>query len=153
AKYKSFKTKGLAEKAFNSPSNEFIGKDSFETVLTPEQLEITGEPIKNSISVDGAWNTATGIVEYQAVHTETDESLFRLGPYEDGTNNIVEFLAIVHALASCKQQNLKLPIYFDSRNAISWVRDKQARTNHEISDKNKKLFELIARAIKWLYEN
>ena len=64
AQYKSFKTKELAEKAFNSSSKEFIGKDIFETVLTPEQLELIGEPIKDSISVDGAWNTATGIVEY-----------------------------------------------------------------------------------------
>jgi len=153
AQYKSFKTKELAEKAFNSSSKEFIGKDIFETVLTPEQLELIGEPIKDSISVDGAWNTSTGIVEYQGVHTGTGKNLFKVGPYEDGTNNIVEFLAIVHALAYCKQNNIKLPIYSDSRNAIGWARDKQARTNHDKSDKNKKLFELIDRAIKWLNEN
>lgn len=153
AVYKSFKTKELAEQAFNSSSKEFIGKDIFETELTEEQLKEIGDPIKDSISVDGAWNTSTGIVEYQGVHTETGKILFKVGPFEDGTNNIVEFLAIVHALAYCKQNKIKLPIYSDSRNAISWVRDKEARTYHNKSDKNVKLFELIDRAIKWLNEN
>jgi ribonuclease HI len=153
AVYKSFKTKELAEQAFNSSSKEFIGKDIFETELTEEQLKKIGDPIKDSISVDGAWNTSTGIVEYQGVHTETRKVLFKAGPFKDGTNNIVEFLAIVHALAYCKQKNIKLPIYSDSRNAIGWVRDKEARTNHDKSDENVKLFELIDRAIKWLNEN
>lgn len=153
AVYKSFKTKELAEQAFNSSSKEFIGKDIFETELTEDQLKKIGDPIKDSISVDGAWNTSTGIVEYQGVHTETGNLLFKAGPFEDGTNNIVEFLAIVHALAYCKQKNIKPPIYSDSRNAIGWVRDKEARTNYEKSDKNVKLFELIDRAIKWLNEN
>jgi len=53
----------------------------------------------------------------------------------------------VHALAHCKKNNIKLPIYSDSRNAIGWVRDKQARTKHDRSDRNTKLFELLDRAI------
>ncbi len=153
AVYKSFKTRNLAQQAFKSSSEEYIGKEVFETELTKEQLEKIGEPIKESISVDGAWNTATGDVEYQGVHTGTGKLLFKAGPFEDGTNNIVEFLAIVHALAYCKQNNLKLPIYSDSRNAIKWVKDKEARTKHTRSNKNKKLFELIERAVKWLNEN
>jgi ribonuclease HI len=151
--YKSFKTRQLAEQAFNSPSKEFIGKDIFETELTPDQLKLIGDPIEDSIAVDGAWNTTTGEVEYQGVHTKTGKVFFKMGPFEDGTNNIVEFLAIVHALAYSKQNKLTLPIYSDSRNAIGWVRDKEARTDHERSDKNKKLFELIDRAIKWLNDN
>ena len=153
AVYKSFKTKQLAEQAFNSSSKDFIGKDIFETELTEEQLKLIGDPIQDSISVDGAWNTSTGVVEYQGVHTTTKKSYFRIGPLEDGTNNIVEFLGIVHALAYCKQNNIKLPIYSDSRNAIGWVRDKDARTNHDKSEKNIKLFEMLDRAVKWLKEN
>lgn len=153
AVYKSFKTKELAEQAFKSSSKEFIGKDIFETELTEEQLAKIGEPLKESISVDGAWNTSTGLVEYQGVHTGTRKILFKAGPFEDGTNNIVEFLAIVHALAYCKKQNTKHPIYSDSLNAIAWVKDKEARTKHNKSNKNVKLFELIDRAIKWLKEN
>jgi ribonuclease HI len=153
AEYKSFKTKQLAEEAFRSNSDNFIGKHFFETTLTEDQLKLLGDPIIDSISVDGAWNTASGVVEYQGVYTKTGEVLFRQGPFEDGTNNIVEFLAIVHAIAYCKTKNLNLPIYSDSRNAIGWVRDKQARTHHDKSEKNIKLFELIDRAIKWLNEN
>lgn len=153
AQYKSFKSKQLAEQAFNSSSNEFIGKNLFETELTPEQLKIIGDPIKESIAVDGAWNTKTGLVEYQGVHTGSGELLFRVGPFEDGTNNIVEFLGIVHALAYGKQKNLKLPIYSDSVNAINWVKDKEVITKHPRSKNNVKLFELVDRAVKWLNEN
>ena len=153
AVYKSFATRQLADSAYTKPPDEFIGTDTVEVELSEEQRILIGDPIMNSISVDGAWNTATGIVEYQGVHTGTGKQLFKVGPYEDGTNNIVEFLGIVHGLAYCKQHNLTLPIYSDSRNAIGWVRDKQARTNHPQSDKNKKLFELIERAVKWLKEN
>lgn len=153
AVYKSFKTQQLAEEAYNSKSSEFIGKDIFETELTEDQLKLIGDPILESISVDGAWNTFTGKVEYQGVETSTGQVLFKAGPFDDGTNNIVEFLGIVHALAYCKQNNLSLPIYSDSRNAIAWVMDKEARTKQERNEINKKLFELLDRAIKWLNTN
>jgi len=153
AAYKSFSTRQLAEDAFSKPAMRFIGVDTVENELSKEQRILIGEPIEDSISVDGAWNTATGMVEYQGVHTGTGKQLFKVGPFEDGTNNIVEFLGIVHGLAYCKQNELTLPIYSDSRNAIGWVRDKQARTNHPPGEKNKKLFELIDRAVKWLNEN
>lgn len=153
AVYKSFKTRQLAEAAYNSNSTDFIGIDFFETELTQEQLKLIGDPILESISVDGAWNTISGAVEYQGVDTATKKVLFKVGPFEDGTNNIVEFLAIVHALAYCKQNDLTVPIYSDSRNAIGWVRDKEARTNHKRSDKNENLFQLIDRALSWLNSN
>jgi ribonuclease HI len=151
--YKSFKTKLLAEEAFNSSSKAFIGKEIIENELTEEELLLIGEPIVESICVDGSWNTATLVAEYQGVYTKTGEIIFRQGPFEDGTNNVVEFLGIVHALAYCKKKNINLPIYSDSRNAINWVRDKQAKTLLEKTDKNMRLFELIERAVKWLKEN
>lgn len=153
AEYKSFKTRQLAEQAFQSDSNEYIGKTIFETDLTEEQLKLLGDPVKESIAVDAAWNTLTGIVEYRGIYIATGEEVFYQGPFEDGTINIAEFLALVHALAYCKKNSLTIPIYSDSRNAISWVSDKQARTNHQASEKNKALFEMINRALKWLNEN
>lgn len=156
AVFKAFPSRELAEEAFKTSSKEFIGKDKKAEVqkeLTPEEKLLIGDPNLESISVDGAWNTFTGVVEYQGVETKTKKVLFRMGPFEDGTINIVEFLGIVHALAYCKQHNISLPIYSDSRNAINWVRDKVVRTNHDWSEKNKKLFELIDRGIKWLNEN
>ena len=153
AVYKSFKTRQLAEEAFNSSSKEFIGKDFFETELTEDQLKLIGEPILDSISVDAAWNTANGVVEYQGVETKTKKVLFSAGPFEDGTINIAEFLAIVHALAYCKQKGITLPIYSDRRNASGWVADKQARTNHKRTETSEKLFQLIDRALAWLNAN
>jgi ribonuclease HI len=151
--YKSFKTLPKAEEAFQKPPQEFIGKNNFKSDLTEIQKKKIGKPILESISVDGAWNTASGLVEYQGVYTKTEEIIFRQGPYEDGTNNIVEFLAIVHALAYCKQKDLNFPIYSDSKTAIIWVRKKEARTQHIKNEKNKKLFELLDRAVKWLKMN
>mgnify|MGYP002335820626 CR=1 FL=1 len=65
AEFKSFKTKQLAELAFNNNSTDFIGKDIFESELTEEQMKLIGEPLLDSISVDAAWNTMTGVVEYR----------------------------------------------------------------------------------------
>lgn len=153
AEYKSFNTRHFAEEAFKKNSKNFIGKEIFDSKLNSGQIKLIGNPILESISVDGAWNTATGIVEYRGVDTKTSEELFRQGPFEDGTNNIVEFLAIVHALAYCKQNTWMLPIYSDSRIAIGWVRNKQVKTKLTNSTNNKKLFKLIDRALKWLNKN
>lgn len=154
AVFKSFPTKDLAESAYQSSSKIFIGKDKKPiSELSEEQLILIGKPIWNSISVDGAGNTQTGVVEYQGVETKTKKVLFKMGPFNDGTNNMVEFLGIVHALAYCKQQNINLPIYSDSKIAIGWIREKQIGTNHPKSEMNLKLFELMERGIKWLNEN
>jgi len=153
AVFKSFLTRELAEKAFNSDSKEFVGVDIFESTLSKEELTLIGDPIEESISVDGACNVGMGIVEYQGVDTKTKKVLFKKGPFEGGTNNIGEFLAIVHALAYCKKENIDKPIYSDSKNAMSWVRDKKVRTSQEKNDKNTELFDLIDRAIKWLENN
>lgn len=153
AEFKSFKTRLLAEQAFSNEAADYIGKDLIETDLSEEELKLIGSPILQSICVDAAWNTSTKVVEYQGVDTNTGKQLFAQGPFEDGTINVVEFLAIVHALAYCKQKSLELPIYSDSRNAIKWVKTKEVKTNLKKNERNKKLFELIDRAINWLNEN
>src|SRR5580698_5239433 len=102
--FKSFDTKQLAEEAFNSESGKFIGKYVFESKLTPEQLKSIGSPIRDSIAVDAAWNTKTGVVEFRGVSVETGKEYFHRGPFEDGTINMGEFLAIVLALAYCKSE-------------------------------------------------
>lgn len=152
ARYKSFLNIHLAQDAYMN-ADKYIGEQYDIPDFLPEQLFLIGDPIHDSICVDAAWNTKTGIVEYQGVHTLTGEVIFRVGPFEDGTINIVEFLAIVHGLAHCKKNNLTVPIYSDSKVAIGWVKQKAANTNHPQSEKNRKLFELLARATKWLHEN
>ncbi len=153
AVYKSFLTKEMAEYAFERSSKLFIGKEIKESTLSEEKREAIGKPILESISVDGACNGSPGKAEYRGVDTATGAEFFRQGPYDDGTNNVVEFLGIVHALAFCKQRNLDLPIYSDSKNAISWVKYKNPRTKLKATPKNQKIFELLDRAVKWLHQN
>lgn len=151
--YKSFETLATAQRAFNGLSEEYIGKTINKPPLTQHQLKLLGMPILNSISVDGACSGNTGLAEYKGVNTKTKEVIFKSKVYNDGTNNIVEFLAIVHALSYCKKNNINLPIYSDSKIAINWVKQKKQKTNHGQTSKNKELFDLMARAEKWLHEN
>jgi ribonuclease HI len=154
AVFKSFESKELAEKAFQSSSTQYVGKSKkVVSSLSKEALALIGEPLEDAIAVDGAWDNTTGLVEYQGVYLKTNEVLFHIGPLEDGTINMVEFLAIVHALALCKQWHWKIPIYSDSVTAISWIRDLQFRTNHPRSEKNMKLFDMLERADQWLNKN
>jgi len=154
AVFKSFESKELAEEAFHSSSSDYVGRNKkIVSYLSKEELALIGEPIEDAIAVDGAWDNTTGLVEYQGVYIKTGEVLFHVGPLEDGTINMVEFLAIVHALALCKQWHWTIPIYSDSKIALGWIKEKKARTNHSLSEKNKKLFEMLARAEKWLKNN
>jgi ribonuclease HI len=153
AKYKGFKSKEEAEKAF-SESHEGYTDGPKRRIITrlPDALK-DSKPVQRSISVDGAWNTATGYIEYRGVITQTGQEIFHVGPLADGTNNLAEFLAIVHGLAYCKQRMSDLPIYSDSYNAIKWVKLKKIKTTLVPSDRNEKLFELLERALKWLEVN
>ncbi|MDJ1466568.1 ribonuclease H family protein [Cytophagaceae bacterium DM2B3-1] len=156
AEYKSFETKELAEQAFGENSKKHIFKNANQkssSDLSPLEKAKIGKPILESISVDAAWNTASGDMEYRGVNTKTKEQLFHQGPFKDGTNNIGEFLAIVHGLAYLQKLGSRLPIYSDSVNAIKWVQAKKHRTKLEPTDNNDKLFELLDRAEKWLAEN
>ena len=107
----------------------------------------------NSIAVDAACSGNPGKMEYRGVYTATKQELFHVGPFEQGTNNIGEFLALVHGLAFLKQQNSALPLYSDSRNAIGWVQKKKCKTLLEREPRNEAIFDLIERAEKWLNEN
>lgn len=154
AVFKSFLSREAAEAAYISESSNYIGRRvNLGSALSKEELLLIGDPIEDAIAVDGAWDNTTGLVEYQGVYLKTYEILFHVGPLDDGTINMVEFLAIVHALALCKQMHSKVPIYSDSKVALGWIRDKKARTNHQPSEKNKKLFDMLARAEKWLENN
>jgi len=153
AKYKSFPSRASAENAFSDHFSEHYGKKTIESPLSPAQLQKVGKPIKMSIAVDGAGNNQTGTVEYRGVFTETNTELFRKGPFKGGTNNLVEFLALVHALAYCKKHKIEYPVYSDSRTAMSWVRRKQCRSKKARTNANKEIYNLVDRAEFWLKNN
>jgi ribonuclease HI len=121
-----------------------------KTNRAKEQPSHYGSPSLNSIAVDAASSGNPGPMEYQGVDTKTGRKLFHQGPFPEGTNNIGEFLAIVHGLAYLKNQGSDRIIYSDSKIAIGWVKKKHCNTKLEINKLNKPLFEMIQRAEQWL---
>ena len=167
-KYKAFDTEAEAKAAYANPDYE-LGKpkDASQRLKQPkielmkaikegnEQLidqAVKGGLLLNALAVDAACSGNPGMMEYQGVYVATGQRIFHFGPMF-GTNNIGEFLAIVHALAYMKKENVSMPIYSDSRNAMSWVRQKKCRTKLERNAKTEPLFQLIDRAEKWLRDN
>ncbi len=151
ARYKSFDNLEDAEIAFNDSPWKYIGYKS--TNQAKNRLSDT-KYLKESLAVDAACSGNPGAMEYRGVFVADGVEIFRIGPYEEGTNNIGEFLAIVHALALLKKSSKPtLPIYSDSINAIKWVARKKCNTKLKQSEKNRPIFDLIARAEKWLHEN
>lgn len=111
------------------------------------------EVITESIAVDAGCKGNPGIMEYRGVYVRTGQEIFKVGPYVDGTNNIGEFLAIVHGLALLKQKNSLIPIYSDSKIAQKWVRDGRCNTKMPDTGRNSELLQLVRRAESWLANN
>lgn len=151
--YKSFPTKDEADRAFNDTPWKYVGKNADTAKSKAVSIENNPEIIKNSLSVDAACSGNPGDMEYRGVYVQTGEEIFKQGPFEMGTNNIGEFLALVHGLALLKQKGTDIPIYTDSVNAISWVKNKKCKTKLDRIPENESLFYMIARAEKWLKEN
>ncbi len=153
AKYKSFETKEEAEHAFQSSPYDYIGKNTHKAkAIVQSEDNIASDILENSLAVDAACSGNPGAMEYRGVHVASRQQVFHFGPMY-GTNNIGEFLAIVHGLALMKQKGLQLPIYSDSVNAINWVKQKKCKTKLPREPKTEELYRLIERAEKWLREN
>lgn len=141
----------LPAKAKKSPKTKVAPK-----VKATKAAKTGGYPpevITNSIAVDAGCMGNPGIMEYRGVYVQTGQEIFKVGPYKDGTNNIGEFLAIVHGLALLKQKGSNIPIYSDSVTAQKWVRDRKCRTQLKPTANNAVLLELVKRAEAWLASN
>jgi ribonuclease HI len=156
ALYKSFKTREEAEAALE------LGKQNF--IITSEQKEVkrqetktkifpAKELIMDSVCVDASYLGNTGYVEYRGIDTATRKVIFHKSPMPNGTNNLGEFLAIVHALAYLNKQGRNIPIYSDSEVGILWVINKIVRTKLTRSTDNEEIFNLVDRALNWLENN
>ena len=125
-------------------------------MVVPLLLE---KPVSQSIAVDAACSGNPGKMEYQGVFVDfntqptTTKQLFKSPIFPNATNNIGEFLAIVHALSLQKKNGWNLPIYSDSVNAQLWVKQKKCKTKLQSNETNAPLFQLIERAENWLNEN
>ena len=153
AKYKSFDTLQEAEEAFASSPADYIRqagapqapKQPVTPCLPPDLKE-------QALAVDAACSGNPGKMEYRGIHLPSFQQVFHFGPLY-GTNNIGEFLAIIHALALLKQKGIDMPVYSDSRNAIAWVKQKKCKTKLPRDAKSEPIFQLIDRAERWLHNN
>ena len=145
ALFKSFNRLEEAKKAYDQGYEEYKQSLDYKNVSDGPEL--------NSISVDAASSGNPGLMEYQGVDTNTKEILFKMGPFNNATNNIGEFLALVHGIAILEKKSDKKIIYSDSITAMSWVRKKHCQTKLKRNEKNEEVFVLVERAITWLKEN
>jgi ribonuclease HI len=152
AQYKSFATKAIAVKAFEGLYKDYIVKNKAKKGIPNRRNQIEG-PNLNSISVDAASSGNPGVMEYRGVDTQTKALLFHKGPFQKATNNIGEFLALVHGLALLKNQESQVVLYTDSITAMSWVSKKKCNTKLKRSKENQAVFVLIDRAEQWLQNN
>jgi ribonuclease HI len=156
AKFKSFPTRAQAEKAFSEDYQQHIAQGGGSKPKTPrrtaEELEELGV-VLDSVCVDAACSGNPGVLEYQGVETVSGELLFDAGPFDDGTVNMGEFLAVVQALALLRLDGRDCCIYSDSITALAWVRQKQAKTAMPRTKANEPLFQMIEWAEAWLRDN
>ena len=97
ALFKSFSSLEEAKKAYDQGYEEYKQSLDYKNVLDGPEL--------NSISVDAASSGNPGLMEYQGVDTNTKEILFKMGPFNNATNNIGEFLALVHGIAVLEKKS------------------------------------------------
>jgi ribonuclease HI len=159
AKYCSFSTLADAKKAYDDGADQHWGKapkrssDDKTPIVDREDLPGLGVNM-SAWCVDAACKGNPGELEYQGMELESGVSLFHMGPFAEGTVNVGEFLAIVHALALLEHAKQgTTPIYSDSKIGISWVKQGVCKTKLERTEANRRLFNLVTRAEKWLKEH
>lgn len=137
-----------------SPSPQTSNQSDIK--LNPQLQQTGASPLSGGLrgasawAVDAACSGNPGPMEYQCVDLQTGAQIFHFGPVQ-GTNNIGEFLAIVHALALMEKQGIKdKVIYSDSYNAILWVKKKKCKTTLTRNSATEQLYQIIARAEQWL---
>ncbi len=152
AKYKSFTSMEEAQLAYQKGPSAYISRTTKSTTKASSTGNSSVNIITNSIAVDAACSGNPGVMEYQGVYTKDGRQLFHQ-KFKLGTNNIGEFLALVHGISYLQKNNLNLPIYSDSKIAIGWVMKKECKSKLPETPKTKELYELVRRAENWLKNN
>ena len=166
AQYKGFDSLAEAEQASRLPYNSVVVQNTRNTPstqntpalviddngMTAVREGVENPPVLDALAVDAACSGNPGVMEYQGIYIPTRTRVFHyIAP--KGTNNIGEFLAIVHGLSYLKKHHLNQIIYSDSVNAISWVRQKQCKSKLPEDPSTAELWDYIHRAENWLRTN
>ena len=168
AQYKGFDTMAEAEAAIKLPYGSVVRVENAErraesgksTVLFIDNDGMTAIrpdaqpplPVLDALAVDAACSGNPGIMEYQGIYIPTRTRVFHYQAPK-GTNNIGEFLAIVHGLSYLKKHHLDQIIYSDSVNAMSWVRQKVCKSKLPDDASTAELWDFVHRAEQWLRSN
>ncbi len=160
ARYKSYPTSEAAAEAFRRESDDagtadlgrFLSKAGSHRLPKPGQPDYMTNPEVDldAWAVDASCMGNPGRMEYQGVELMTGRVLFRVGPFDDATKNIGEFVAIVHDMAQMEKEGKYQNIYSDSVSGMAWVRKHKIKTQLKPTERNRKVFELMARAVTWL---
>jgi ribonuclease HI len=167
AKFKSYETRAAADEAYKAgwkgkwgqgkSSSSGAGSKVSSKIASSRSLSGSASALEeidyDSISVDVGTSGNPGPVEYKGVDTKTGEIIFSKGPIQRGTNNLGEFLAIVHGLAYLQKIGSNKTVYSDSVNAIKWVKQKAVSSTLARDESTKEIWELVDRAIHWLRTN
>ena len=153
AKYKSFASMAEAETAYGQDFNKYYGQGGAKKKSKKPRVS-RSQIISNSLSVDAACSGSPGTMEYRGVWTTDKAPVFHKGPFRYSTNNVGEFLALVHGISWLQQQGMNdIPIYSDSRTAIAWLRNRKVKTTLIRKDINKDSYKMLDRAEKWVQTN
>ena len=166
AQYKGFDSMAEAEAAIRLPYSSVVVRNIQNTPSNQNtpilQIDENGmttikpgtekAPVLNALAVDAACSGNPGVMEYQGIYIPTRTQVFHYKAPK-GTNNIGEFLAIVHGLSYLKKHHLNQIIYSDSVNAISWVRQKVCKSKLPEDASTAELWDYIHRAENWLRTN
>lgn len=164
ARFKSFGTQAEAIEAYRgNPADHLdimrsiLRHTSAGRPLAPVYTPPSHPGIRlDAIAVDGACAGNPGAMEYRGVRVATGEEIFHIGnktPLK-GTNNIGEFLALIHVAAYLKKLgDSTTPIYTDSRTALSWLKRGASKTTLASTPETAPTLELLRRADAWLANN
>lgn len=153
AQYKSYSSQTAATEAFRGDPREqlaiarqlgkHIGMKIDYTIIPGIRLD--------AIAVDGACAHNPGPMEYRGVRVADGTEVFHFGPINGGTNNIGEYLAIIHVAALlARSGDTTTPIYSDSRTALGWIKKGHSNTHIATTAENARLLSILARADAWL---
>jgi len=152
AKYKSYTSKQLAQAAYDA-GYDLAPLKSKDKSMQKSSNPTKPIPVSYALCVDAACSGNPGRMEYRGVELQSGKEIFHMA-YRQGTNNIGEFLAIVHGLAFIQKNGLKyIELYSDSKIAMNWIKLKKCKTKLESNANTETLYEHIQRAEKWLENN
>ncbi len=154
AKYRSFSNQDEATRAFRGRPEEHmaflrkLGEQHRRAAV--DYTQIPGIRL-DAVAVDGACSKNPGPMEYRGVRVADGVEIFHVGPLQGGTNNIGEYLALIHICALFdKRGDRTTPIYSDSRTALSWLKRGHSNTKITPTEENAELLRILARADAWL---